>query len=66
MIEIEYPASSKDTNNFDKQNPTISITVLGYERKCVYPLRLSKFTDRDNNIILFLTEENGLNHYYLV
>ena len=65
MIEIEFPASSKDTN-FDKQNPTISITVLGYERKCVYPLRLSKFTDRDNNIILILTEENGLNHYCLV
>ena len=32
---IEYPVSLKDLNKFEKQNPTISITVLGYEGKIV-------------------------------
>ena len=41
MEGIEYPVSLIDLNKFEKQNPTISITVLGYERKNVYPLRNS-------------------------
>ena len=35
MEGIEYPVSLKDLNKFEKQNPTISITVLGYEGKSV-------------------------------
>ena len=38
MAGIEYPVSLKDINKFEKQNPTISITVYGYEEKSVYPL----------------------------
>ena len=56
MEEIDYPVSLKDLNNFEKQNPTISITVLGYEGKSFYPLRNSMFIDRDYNIILLLIE----------
>ena len=56
----------KDLNKFEKQNPSISTTVLGHERKSVYPLRNSYCTDRDHNIILLLIEENGVNHYCLV
>ena len=41
MEGIEYPVSLKDLNKFEKQNPSISITVLGYEGKSVYPLRNS-------------------------
>ena len=66
MEGIEYPVSLKDLNKFEKQNPTISITVLGYERKSVYPLRNSDCTDRDHNIILMLIEEGGVKHYCLV
>ena len=58
--------SLKDLNKFEKQNPTISITVLGYEGKSVYPLRNSVNTDRDHNIILMLIEEGGVKHYCLV
>ena len=47
MEGIEYPVSLKDLNKFEKQNPTISITVFGYEGKSVYPLRNSDNTDRD-------------------
>ena len=35
MEGIEYPVSLKDLNKFEKQNPSISITVLGYEGKSV-------------------------------
>ena len=58
--------SLKDLNKFEKQNPSISITVLGYERKSVYPLRNSDCTDRENKIILLLIEEDGVKHYCLV
>ena len=63
---IEYPMSLKDLNKFEKQNPTISITVLGYERKNVYALRNSDCVDRDHKIILLLIEEEGVKHYCLV
>ena len=66
MEGIEYPVSLKDLKKFEKQNPTISITVLGYEGKSVYPLRNSTNTDRDHNIILMLIEEEGVKHYCLV
>ena len=66
MEGIEYPVSLKDLNKFEKQNPTISITVLGYEGKSVYPLRNSANKDRDSNIILMLIEKEGVKHYCLV
>ena len=66
MDGIEYPVSLKDIDKFENQNPTISITVFGYERKIVYPLRNSDNTDREHNIILILIEEGGVNHYCLV
>ena len=37
MKGIEYPVSLKDLGKFEKQNPSISITVLGHEEKGVYP-----------------------------
>ena len=66
MEGIEYPVSLKDINKFEKQNPNIAITVLGYEGKSVYPLRNSDSTDRDYDIILMLIEEGGVKHYCLV
>ena len=58
--------SLKELNKFEKQNPSITIKVLGYEGKNVYPLRNSTNTDRDHNIILMLIEEGGVKHYCLV
>ena len=66
MEGIEYPVSLKDLNKFERQNPTISITVLGYEGKSVYPLRNSDCMDRDHNIVLMLIEKDGVKHYCLV
>ena len=63
---IRSTVSLKDSNKFEKQNPTISITVLGYERKSVYLLRSSDCVDRENRIIPLLLEEDGVKHYCLV
>ena len=35
MEGIEYPVSIKDINKFEKQNPDIAITVLGYNEKYI-------------------------------
>ena len=66
MEGIDYPESLKDLGKFEKQNPTISITVLGYEGKRVYPLRNSVNTGRDYDVIIMLIEEGGVKHYCLV
>ena len=66
MEGIDYPVSLKDLNKFEKQNPSIFIKVLGYERKRVYPLRNSVNTGRDYDVILMLIEEGGVKHYCLV
>ena len=66
MEGIEYPVSLKDIDKFEKQNPSISITVFGYEEKCVYPLRNSDNTNREHDIILILIKEEGVNQYCLV
>ena len=66
MEGIEYPVSLKDIDKFERQNPSISITVLGYDEKSVYPLRNSNNTNREHDIILILIKEEGVNHYCLV
>ena len=66
MEGIEYPVSLKDIDKFEKQNPSIFITVFGYEEKSVYPLRNSNNTNREHDIILILIKEEGVNHYCLV
>ena len=68
MEGIEYPVSFKDVNKFEKQNPNISITVLGYnEKDKVHPLSVSEYVyNREHNIILLLIEKDGVKHYCLV
>ena len=68
MEEIEYPVSLKDIDRFEKQNPDISITVLGFnEKDKVHPLSVSEYVyNREHNIILLLIERDGVKHYCLV
>ena len=67
MDGIKYPVSLEgDIDKFENQNPTISITVYGYEEKEVCPLRNSNNIDREHNITLMLIEKDGVLHYCLV
>ena len=68
MDGIEYPVSIKDIDRFEKQNPTLSVTVFSYDEKDkVYPLRISKYVyKREVDIFLMLLEKDGVTHYCLI
>ena len=55
---ICYPVSLKAIDHFEDLNPNISISVLGYNKKDrVFPLRISKYTGCDYDIVLLLLKE---------
>ena len=73
MEGIDYPVDLKDIKRFEKQNPDISISVLGYSKdERIYPLRISKFTkvkkenERKHNIVLLLIKNEDNSHYCYV
>ena len=68
MEGITYPVSLKDINRFEKQNPDISISVLGNSGEDrIYPLRISKKEkERKHNIVLLLIKDEDNSHYCLV
>ena len=67
MNGINYPVELKDINRFERLNPNISISVLGYSNdKGIYPLRVSKFTGSEHDIVLILIKNGENSHYCLV
>ena len=73
MSGITYPVDiKKDIKRFEKQNPDISISVLGYSKdEKIYPLRRSKFAMlkknmRKHNIVLLLIKNGDKSHYCYV
>jgi len=60
---INFPASWKYIDKFEKNNPTISVNVLGYEYGIiVYPMRISDY-DRETNVNLLLISNGERQHY---
>ena len=58
MKGIRYPVSLKAIDHFEDLNPNISISVLGYNKEDrVFPLRISKYTGCDYDIVLLLLKE---------
>ena len=71
MSGITYPVNIKeDIKRFEKQNPDISISVLGYSKdEKIYPLRRSKYAmknKRKHNIVLLLIKDGDNSHYCYV
>ena len=67
MEGIQYPVSLRAINRFEHLNPEISISVLGYnEEEKVYPLKVSKYTGCEHDIILLLIKDGEKSHYCLV
>ena len=67
MQGIQYPVDFRGIDRFESQNPEISITVLGYnknERVC--PLKVSKYTGCEHDIVLLLIKDGEKSHYCLV
>ena len=58
MEGIKYPVDFRDIDRFESLNPNISITVLGYNQdERVYPLKVSKYTGCEHDIILMLLKD---------
>ena len=58
MKGIRYPVNFRDIDRFESQNPNISISVLGYNKdERVYPLKVSKYTGCEHDIVLLLIKE---------
>ena len=58
MNGIRYPVNFQAIDHFEHLNPNISITVLGYNKEDrVFPLRISKYTGCDYDIVLLLLKE---------
>jgi len=61
---IEFPVNLKAITEFEKQNPEISINVLGYKdegKKLIFPLRISNVEDRRYEVnLLFLEGKHNI------
>ena len=67
MKGIRYPVDFRGIDRFEKQNPEISILLLGYNKdEGVYPLKLSKYTGSKHDITLLLIKDGENSHYCLV
>ena len=65
MDGITYPVDFRGINRFEKQNPDISISVLGYSKdEKVYPLRISKINKNCKHQIALLLIKDGENSHY--
>ena len=67
MKGICYPVDSRGIDRFEKQNPEISISLLGYNKnERVYPLKISKYSGSKHDITLLLMKDGDNSHYCLV
>ena len=73
MEGISYPVDFQGIDRFEKQNPDISISILGYNGyEKVYSLKISKYTKakkengRKYDIVLLLLKDGENSHYCLV
>ena len=64
MTGIAYPVQLNALDKFERQNPTISINVFGYEES-VYPLRVSKCEGREVVNLLLISDEEK-RHYCII
>ena len=65
MTGIAYPVQLNALDKFERQNPTISINVFGYEESVLYPLRVSKCEGREVVNLLLISDEEK-RHYCLI
>ena len=56
MKGIKYPVDFRDIDRFESQNPNISISVLSYNEtnQTINPLKQSKYTGSEHDIVLLL------------
>ena len=63
---IIFPVDLKQIDRFEKQNPTISVNVFGYEKKKVTILRMTENYKRENIVDLLLINKSEVQHYCVI
>ena len=62
---IEFPMKVKDIAKFEKQNPTVSINLFGYEEKELFPVYIAD-QKKEEHVNLLLISNNDTTHYCLI
>ena len=62
---IEFPMKVKDISKFERQNPTISINLFGYEEQELFPVYIIEHK-KEQHVNLLLISNNDTTHYCLV
>ncbi|KAK3731226.1 hypothetical protein QZH41_004694 [Actinostola sp. cb2023] len=65
MTGMEYPVKVSQLKKFERQNPTISVNVLGYEQDELFPLYITK-EKQVGHVNLLLYSQNDKRHYCLI
>ena len=63
IIDLQFLLKHTDVPKFEKINPSISVNVLVFQNKEVFPLYASKHRDRPHHVI---SNDEGKFHYLLV
>ena len=63
---VTFPVELKQIDVFEKQNPTISVNVFGYEKEKVTILRKSETYKRENIVDLLLISKGEVQHYCVI
>ena len=62
---IEFHMKVKDISKFERQNPTISINLFGYEEKELFPVYITEHK-KEHHVNLLLISNNDTTHYCLI
>ncbi|KAK3733350.1 hypothetical protein QZH41_003614 [Actinostola sp. cb2023] len=65
MAGIDYPVKIDQVKKFERQNPTISVSVFGYEEQELFPLYVTK-DKKELHVNLLLYSQDTRRHYCLI
>ena len=57
---IRFPMKLKDVEKFEQQNPQVSVNVLGYVDKQIFPSQISEMAEREHYVNLLLLDDKHL------
>ena len=65
MDRIEFPVAVMDLDCFKRQN-NVSVNVLGYDNKKLFPVHITKTRDKKHHIDILLINEDDYSYYVLI
>ncbi|KAK3742158.1 hypothetical protein QZH41_020479, partial [Actinostola sp. cb2023] len=65
MVGIDYPVKIDQVKKFERENPTISVSVFGFEEQELFPLYITK-DKKELHVNLLLYSQDTRRHYCLI